>query len=248
MTKPPQNQDLGALASRRHLGTSPGVKKPASPNFTRNLLNPVAAFSLGPIHEGRVLSLAPGSLTGYLQPRIQETRKAMNWTELLNTQAKVAYRVVDSMTEKIDESTLGWRPESGENWMTVGQLLEHIKIACGAVMLGFATQDWSALMPDGDMTPNEAMPTAESQPTCESLAEFKTAIEKDRELAIRLIEETSEEDLSNKKTSAPWNPEERVLGAQFLECIEHLNSHKAQLFYYLKLQGVSVDTRDLWGV
>jgi len=29
--------------------------------------------------------------------------------------------------------------------------------------------------------------------------------------------------------------------------IQHLNQHKGQLFYYLKLQGKPVSTPDLWG-
>jgi uncharacterized damage-inducible protein DinB len=29
--------------------------------------------------------------------------------------------------------------------------------------------------------------------------------------------------------------------------VEHLNQHKGQLFYYLKLQGKPVKTPDLWG-
>ena len=30
--------------------------------------------------------------------------------------------------------------------------------------------------------------------------------------------------------------------------VEHLATHKAQLFYYLKLQGKDVDTMHLWGM
>jgi len=29
--------------------------------------------------------------------------------------------------------------------------------------------------------------------------------------------------------------------------VQHLDRHKSQLFYYLKLQGVPMGTADLWG-
>jgi len=37
-----------------------------------------------------------------------------------------------------------------------------------------------------------------------------------------------------------------VLGLRLLQMIEHLKMHKSQLFYYLKLQGLPVNTMDLW--
>jgi len=39
-----------------------------------------------------------------------------------------------------------------------------------------------------------------------------------------------------------------VLGHHLLQMVEHLNSHKSQLFYYLKMQGKPVNTGDLWGM
>jgi hypothetical protein len=48
--------------------------------------------------------------------------------------------------------------------------------------------------------------------------------------------------------AAPWAPgREFVLGWHLLQMVRHLDLHKAQLFYYLKLQGESVNTGDLWG-
>jgi len=39
-----------------------------------------------------------------------------------------------------------------------------------------------------------------------------------------------------------------LLGQRLLQMAYHLGSHKAQLFYYLKLQGVPVHTGHLWGM
>ena len=38
------------------------------------------------------------------------------------------------------------------------------------------------------------------------------------------------------------------LGHRLLGMIGHLTQHKAQLFYYLKLQGKPVNTMHLWGM
>jgi hypothetical protein len=37
------------------------------------------------------------------------------------------------------------------------------------------------------------------------------------------------------------------LGRYLLQMVQHLDRHKGQLFYYLKLQGKPVNTADLWG-
>ena len=60
--------------------------------------------------------------------------------------------------------------------------------------------------------------------------------------------QAGEQRLGNQDLAAPWNPTMRRLGHQLLECITHLESHKAQLFYYLKLRGKDVNTMHLWGL
>ena len=44
----------------------------------------------------------------------------------------------------------------------------------------------------------------------------------------------------------PVGPQAHAPGQELLEMVAHLNSHKHQLFYYLKLQGKPVGTADLW--
>ena len=57
-----------------------------------------------------------------------------------------------------------------------------------------------------------------------------------------------ENGLTNRKMAAPWAPgREQTLGWHLLQMVQHLERHKSQLFYYLKLQGKPVDTGDLWG-
>jgi uncharacterized damage-inducible protein DinB len=175
----------------------------------------------------------------------------MNWSELIHKEMTVAYASTDKMMGLLEDKDLEWKPATGENWMTAGQLLMHLTNACGMCFRGFVTGDWG--LPEGTDEPKsneESMfPKAEQLPTLTSVAEARVALEKDRELAIEMIEQAGEENLANLKTAAPWEPEnERALGLHLLQMVDHLTIHKAQLFYYLKLMGQPVDTMTLWGV
>ena len=63
-----------------------------------------------------------------------------------------------------------------------------------------------------------------------------------------MIGRTSEETLAGEEVTAPWNPTPRTLGLRLLDMIRHLESHKAQLYFYLKLMGKPVHTGNLWGM
>ena len=174
----------------------------------------------------------------------------MNWTELLKTEIESTYTATARLLDKVDPATLNWKPESGSNWMSVGQLLKHITNACGGGCKGFVTGDWG--LPPGikfeDIPPEEMLPPADKLPTIESVEQAKKLLAEDKALALQMIDQTSEEDLVNRKLAAPWAPgSEHPLGWHLHQMIQHLDRHKAQLFYYLKLQGKPVNTPDLWG-
>ncbi len=174
----------------------------------------------------------------------------MNWTELLKSEIETAYASTAKLLDRVDPASLEWKPQTGSNWMTVSQLLKHISEGCGAACKGFVTGDWG--MPEGmkieDIPPEEMLPPAEKLPAIGSVAETKAALEKDKALALQMVDQAGENDLANRKTSAPWAPGvEYALGRHLLQMVQHLERHKSQLFYYLKLQGVPVNTEDLWG-
>ncbi len=65
----------------------------------------------------------------------------MSWKTVLVEQVKGAYRAAEGLLELVEDEQLSWKPESGENWMTVGQLLNHM-----------ADERWTE-MPEDDQTP-----------------------------------------------------------------------------------------------
>lgn len=174
----------------------------------------------------------------------------MNWTQLLKNEIETSYAATAELLDKIEPDSFGWKPESGSNWMTVGQLVRHITDACGLGCKGFVTGDWG--LPSGktwkDLTPEEMMPSAENLPTIESLELAKDLLAKDKSTALQMVDQAGEDDLANKEIAAPWAPDTvHVLGFHLLRLIQHLERHEGQLFYYLKLQGKPVNTVDLWG-
>lgn len=185
----------------------------------------------------------------------------MNWTELLTSQTRANYHATLGLVRQVRDEELGWKPPVGNNWMTVGQLLEHLTNAGGWCVQGFVTGDWT--MPEAPPAPatpaqtagappatNElGLPLAESMPSARSVADAVARIEADRDRALAMIERAGEHALATKRVAAPWDPSERLLGEQCLDMISaHLGTHKAQLFYYLKLLGRPVHTGHLWGM
>jgi hypothetical protein len=171
----------------------------------------------------------------------------MNWTTMLARQVEGAYRAADGLMALVDEGQLGWKPdaprgEGATGWMTTGQLLRHLTEACGVLCRAFADNDWSFMGP-----PPEAGKTPPPMPSARSVKEAREALARDKEVALATIREAGEARLQNERVTAPWGIE-GTLGEQFLDMVKHLESHKNQLFYYLKLQGRAVNTAHLWGM
>lgn len=167
----------------------------------------------------------------------------MNWKELLEAEIENTFAVTDRLLTLAGDSDLAWKPSAGTNWMTTGQLLMHLGMACGAPMRGFVTGDWG-LPEDAEMGDQ---PPAEKLPAAGSVAEARRLLSEDKGVALAALAASSEDDLAVKRAPAPWDPTEMVLGYRLLQMVDHLKQHKGQLFYYLKLQGKPVSTPDLWG-
>jgi len=172
----------------------------------------------------------------------------MNWTDLIKGEIETTYRVTDALMDLVDPDGLDWKPATGSNWMTVGQLLHHLTNACGAPMRGFVTGDWG-MPPEGEMSEEEMLPSADKMPTVSSVAEAKALLAEDKRVALEMLGQCSEERLANELIAAPWAPTAALpLSYHLLDMVAHLNQHKGQLFYYLKLQGKPVHTGHLWGM
>ena len=170
----------------------------------------------------------------------------MNWTELLKEEMQKTYATTQKLVDLVNDDDLAWKPSTGANWMTTGQLLKHITEGCGAPFRAFITGDWG--LPEGtDLNVVTQLPPAEELLAIGSVAEAKRLLGEDKQVSCALLATRDEEALAHDKAPAPWDPTGTVLGHRLLQMVDHLKQHKGQLFYYLKLQGKPVRTADLWG-
>jgi len=172
----------------------------------------------------------------------------MKWSEFLKSELDSTYSLTKKMMDLADGLDLNWKPSSENNWMTNGQLLMHLTNACGASFQGFVTGDWGfpAKYKAEKLPAQEMLPAAETLPSVKSITEAKELIEKDYNTAVEMLGRCSDEKLENEYVTAPWSPQKAPLGLYLFQMIEHLKQHRAQLFYYLKLQGKPVNTSNLW--
>lgn len=173
----------------------------------------------------------------------------MTLKAVLRQELEQMFRITESLFELVDDSDLDWKPPTGSNWMSTGQLLLHCATACGSMYKGFISDDWTP--PDGVEMPEgefEGLPPAEALPTAKSVSQAADMLHRDRDIAFEELENVKEDDLLSRTFPPPWGGPEMSLFQHLFMSIWHLGQHKGQLFYYLKLQGKSVDTFRLWGV
>jgi uncharacterized damage-inducible protein DinB len=174
----------------------------------------------------------------------------VNWRKLLVDEIEYGYMVADKVMALVDDDKLAWKPQTGDNWMTTGQLLKHVATCCGPTFKGFVTGDWG--MPEdfdpSEMKPEEMLLPAEVMPTTDSVAAARKELADDKQLSLDMLAQISDEDLDHKPAPAPWDPRPMILGHRLLSMVLHIAQHKGQLYYYLKLQGNPVNTGTLWGM
>jgi uncharacterized damage-inducible protein DinB len=174
----------------------------------------------------------------------------MGLVDVLRQDAEHMYATTEKLLGRVPADGLGWKPSSGENWMTVGQLALHCTNACGTGIKGFLTGDWG--LPEGarfeDLPPEQMLPPASALPSVANMEEAQRLLAEDRRLALTQLAGVDEARLLRERSPAPWGGPEVTLFQHLESMIQHLGQHKGQLFYYLKLMGQPLNTGDLWGV
>ena len=157
-----------------------------------------------------------------------------SFSDHLKSGVENAYRATEGLMKLADADKADWKPATGENWFTQGELLHHLTGSCGACCDAFANNSWDQMTGGKkSITPEDAL---------QALAE-------DKKVALATIDAAGEEGLASKMVVAPWSPDAPMpLGIAVNMMIAHLEQHKAQLFYYLKLQGKPVSTPHFWGM
>ncbi len=160
------------------------------------------------------------------------------------------YGITEKLFDLVSDNELSWKPTIGNNWMNVGQLLRHTSSACGGPVKGYVTGDWG--MPVGvdptKLSFEEIVPPVDKLLPVSSVNDAKERLANDKKSAFMYLGQYSEHDLDTKMVMASWDPKDAPLGQRLIESAMHLNQHKGQLYYYLKMQGKPVHTGHLWGM
>lgn len=176
--------------------------------------------------------------------------RQMKWKELLSDEILYTYGVADHLMSLVRDDELDWKPDHGSNWMSMGQLLMHMTDACGSTFDGLINGAWDIReeFQVNELETRQIFPSADMLPSVNSVSDARKLLADDRKLALKSLKKCSEEDLAGKYAPAPWTRHPMILGQRLLHMVFHLNQHKGQLFYYLKLSGRSVNTCDLYGM
>jgi uncharacterized damage-inducible protein DinB len=170
--------------------------------------------------------------------------------QVLIEEAELTYAITEKLFRKVTDDELQWKPKTGKNWMTIGQVMMHcVNVGCGKAVKAVITGIWhipKSTGSDGQDTKMHLLP-AEKQPSIDSVKKALEMLEEDKKLTLCCINEVNESELLSKRFTAPWGGPEATLFQHIRMMITHLVQHKGQLFYYLKLQGKDVNTGDLWG-
>jgi hypothetical protein len=148
-----------------------------------------------------------------------------------------AYRPAETMIRMAPADKLDWRP--GPKFMSLGQLICHMASGLGADLGATLAGNWPT------MEEMDKGMRLENLPAC-SVAEALAKLDKDQATLRAVLAGVSAEDFAQKVVSVPWGAKGKT-EQMALYFREHFTNHKQQLFTYLKLLGLPVNTETLYG-
>lgn len=149
-----------------------------------------------------------------------------------------AYRPTLTLIRMVPADKLEWRPSA--KFMSLGQVICHLSGGMGTDLRCLFTGQWPFSTPE-QMAEGMKL---ENIPSC-NVEEAVKKLEQDKAILREVLDGISEEDFTHKVVSTPWG-----MGGKFermaVSFREHFTNHKMQLFTYLKLLGLPVDTSTLY--
>ena len=144
------------------------------------------------------------------------------------------YKPAEKMLKMVPADKLGWKP--GPNFLSMGQLVCHLAGGIGAELDMMLKNAWPEM---GDIAEG-----LKNMPSC-SVQEALEKLEKDRSVLREVLAGMTEDDFANKIVSVPWGWKSKM-ELMALNFRDHFVNHKMQLFTYLKLLGLPVNTETLY--
>jgi hypothetical protein len=146
------------------------------------------------------------------------------------------------LVAKTPEDKLDWRPDA--SFLKLGAVVHHVCTAVGAGLRDVMDGGW-AIQPGGGG--GSGLPPADAFPIVKSVKEGLDLIDADWTLFEQYFARLDERTLNTQVCRVPWMAPGTTLAEYLLLTTEHLSNHRMQLFMYLRLLGVKVDTSSLYG-
>jgi hypothetical protein len=147
------------------------------------------------------------------------------------------------LMEKTPADRLDWRPDP--SFMKLSAVLHHVSNAVGEQLRDVMNDAWEYRPAETD---GEAgLPPADAYPVVKSCREARDMIDADWKLFEELFARVDERTFNDQVCKIPWMAPGTTLKEYMLLTAEHLSNHRMQLFMYLRLLGVKVDTACLYG-
>jgi uncharacterized damage-inducible protein DinB len=189
-----------------------------------------------------------GKRGGILEPQRQrmvpchDGEAGMTKTEY----SKFTKGIVDAtrgLIMRTPEVKLDWRPDP--SFMKLSAVLHHVSNAVGALLRDVMNEGWEY---KGEGTEQEAgLPPADAYPAVKSVNDALEMIDADWKLFVERFDRVDERTFNAQVCRIPWMAPGTTLKEYLLLTTEHLSNHRMQLFIYLRLLGVKVDTSHLYG-
>ena len=148
------------------------------------------------------------------------------------------YRPAEKLIGMVPADKLDWQP--GPTFMSTGQVLCHLSEGVGGGLEMLLTGTWPSMKEMEEGMKLENLPSCRPQDALDKL-------EKDKKTLRQVLDGLSEDDFTNKVVSVPWGWNGK-LERMAIGFLEHFTNHKMQLFTYLKLLGLPVNTETLYGM
>lgn len=145
-----------------------------------------------------------------------------------------AFKPTETMLKMIPADKLDWKP--GPGFMTMGHLIHHLSSGIGTELRMVVDNSWPK--------PEEMAEAMKQTPSC-TISEAMARLEQDKSTLRDLLAGMTEEEFANKIVSVPWGWESKM-EKMALNFRDHFVHHKMQLFTYLKLLGLPVNTETLY--
>jgi hypothetical protein len=159
---------------------------------------------------------------------------------------KFTKAIVDAtrgLVSKTPNDKLGWRPD--ESFLKLGAVVRHVVSAVGADLRTVMDGGW-AYKPEGGGE-DTGLPPADAWPAVNSVKEALGMIDADWKLFEERFARVDEETFNTQVCRIPWMAPGTTLKEFLLLSTEHLSNHRMQIFMYLRLLGMKINTSHLYG-